>query len=144
MDKTLEYFDKLAENIKQFTESGSGPVQLLVQQEVAIGLGLTFQGVNELNEGNNFGIIEPEFGSPYSLTGVGIVKGRRTKSNVEEVYSYIITDILRNDKEYYSPDKILKEQVNKIENYPESIKYADMTGISDIEEKERLLAEWKY
>lgn len=144
LDETLEYFDKLAINIKQFTESGSGPVQLLVQQEVAIGLGLTFQGVNEMNQGNEFEIIEPEFGSPYSLTGAGIIKGRRQKNKVEEVYSYIINEVLVNDKEYYSPDKILKEQENKVENYPQNIKYADMTGINDIEEKERLLEKWKY
>lgn len=144
IEKALDYFDKLSVNIKQFTESGSGPVQLLTQQEVAIGLGLTFQGVSELNNGNEFEIIQPEFGSPYSVTGAGIVKGRREKDNIEEIFTYIINDILVNDKEYFSPDKILKEQDNKVDNYPQNIEYADMTGVNDIEEKERLLAKWKY
>ena len=31
-----------------------------------------------------------------------------------------------------------------IENYPEDIEYADMTGIQEIQEKERLLGLWKY
>ena len=48
------------------------------------------------------------------------------------------------DKMYGSPEKVLKVQENGIENYPENIKYANMTGIEEIEEKERLLAKWKY
>ena len=35
-------------------------------------------------------------------------------------------------------------QENGIPNYPKNIKYADMTGIDNLEEKERLLDKWKY
>ncbi len=143
-EKALEYFDKLAVNIKQFTESGSGPVKLLIQQEVAIGLGLTFQGVSEKNEGNDFILIEPEFGSPYSLTGSSIIKGRREKKDVEEVFTFIAKEGLLYDKEYLCPGQILKEQANYVENYPTDVHYADMSGIEDMEEKERLLQLWKY
>ena len=37
----LEFVDKLYGNLKQFTESGSGPIKLLKQGEVAIGMELT-------------------------------------------------------------------------------------------------------
>ena len=47
----LDYVDKLYGNLKQFTESGSGPIKLLRQGEVAIGLALTFQAVSEINDG---------------------------------------------------------------------------------------------
>lgn len=143
-EKTLQYFDQLAVNMKQFTESGSGPIKLLIQQEVAIGLGLTFQAVKEQNEGNDFVLIEPEFGSPYSLTGSGIIKGKREREGVAEVFEFIANEALLYDKEYLCPGQILKEQPNYIENYPINIKYADMSGIEDIEEKERLLQLWKY
>lgn len=143
-EKALEYIDDLAVNIKSFTESGSGPVKLLIQGEAAIGLGLTFQAVNERNNGNNFEILEPEFGSPYSLTGTSIVKGKRENPGVEEVFDFIINDFMVYDKEYFCPEQVLKEQNNHIENYPQDISYADMTGIEDIEEKERLLSLWKY
>ena len=46
-----DYVDKLYGNLKQFTESGSGPIKLLRQGEVAIGLALTFQAVSEINDG---------------------------------------------------------------------------------------------
>lgn len=142
--KALEYFDKLQGNIKQFTESGSGPIKLLKQEEIAIGLGLTFQGVNEKNEGYDFTLIEPEFGSPYSLTGSSMIKGRENDEDIQEVFDFIINEFLVYDKENFSPEVIYKGQVNKIKNYPTNIKYADMSGIEKIEEKERLLDLWKY
>lgn len=139
-----DYIDKLAVNIKQFTESGSGPVKLLIQGEIAIGLGLTFQAVNEFNNGNDFEIIEPEYGSPYSLTCTSMLEGRQNDPDIVRVFEFIANDYMVYDKMYGSPEKVLKVQENGIENYPENIKYADMTGIEEIEEKERLLAKWKY
>lgn len=143
-DAAYEYIDELAKNVKQFTESGSGPVKLLIQGEIAIGLGLTFQAVNELNNGNDFLIIEPEFGSPYSLTCTSMLEGRQNNPDIVRVFEYIVNDYMIYDKMYGSPEKVLKVQENGIENYPENIKYADMSGIDQIEEKERLLAKWKY
>ncbi len=143
-EEAFAYIDELAKNVKQFTESGSGPVKLLIQGEIAIGLGLTFQGVNELNNGNNFELIEPEYGSPFSLTGVSMVEGRQNDENIVKVFEFIVNEYMVYDKMYGSPEQVLKVQENGIENYPENIKYADMSGIDDIAEKERLLAIWKY
>lgn len=143
-EKAFDYIDQLAVNVKQFTESGSGPVKLLIQGEVAIGLGLTFQGVNEKNNGNDFELLEPEFGSPFSLTGTSMVEGRQKNKNIEKVFEFIVNDYMVYDKMYGSPEQVLKEQINGVENYPTDIQYADMKGIDDINEKERLLAKWKY
>lgn len=143
-DTALDYVDKLFGNLKQFTESGSGPIKLLKQGEIAIGLALTFQAVNEINDGQPFEIIFPEEGSPYSLTGTAMIAGRENRSDVVEVYDFIINEFLVYDKENFSPENIYDGQVNKIENYPEDIGYADMTGIQEIQEKERLLDLWKY
>lgn len=143
-DAALAYIDKLEHNIKQFSESGSGPVKLLIQGEIGIGLGLTFQAVNEINKGSDFTIIYPEEGSPYSLTGTGLIKGREEDEAVKQVFSYVVNEFLVYDKENFSPEKILEGQQNTIENYPQNIHYADMTGIEDMSEKERLLDLWKY
>lgn len=140
----LAYVDKLYENLKQFTESGSGPIKLLKQGEVAIGLALTFQAVSEINDGQPFEIIYPPEGSPYSLTGTAIIDGHQEKEGVEEVYHYIINNFLIYDKEQFSPEIIYDGQVIALENYPDTIQYADMTGIQDDKEKERLLDQWKY
>jgi len=143
----LEYVDKLHENLKQFTESGSGPIKLLKQGEIAIGLGLTFTAVNEINDGQPFEIIFPEEGSPYSLTGTAMIDGREKDPEIVEVYDFIINEFLVYDKENFSPETIYNGQVNKIENYPEidpETHYAKMDGIQEAEEKERLLEIWKY
>lgn len=143
-DGALAYIDELSKNVKQFTESGSGPVKLLKQGEIGIGLGLTFQAVNEINNGSEFTLLYPEEGSPYSLTGTAMIDGRDTKEGVKEVYSFIVNDFLIYDKENFSPETILIDQKNNIENYPQDIPYADMHGISDMSEKERLLSIWKF
>lgn len=144
LEGALEYVDQLYGNLKQFTESGSGPIKLLKQGEVAVGLALTFQAVNEINNNQPFEIIFPEDGSPYSLTGSAVVRGKSGKTGVMEVFDFIANDFLRYDKENFSPEMIYEGQRNTIENYPGHIRYGDMTGIQDIQEKERLLALWKY
>lgn len=143
-EKALAYFDQLAKNIKMFTESGSGPIKSLIQGESAIGLCLTFQAVEQKNEGQPFTIITPEYGSPYSLTGAGLMKGREKDPIILEVFDYIINDFFLYDKMYFSPEILIEDQQREIENYPENIHYGDMEGINDILEKERLLELWKY
>ncbi|MBQ3020386.1 MAG: extracellular solute-binding protein [Clostridia bacterium] len=143
-DATIEYVDKLHKNLKQFTESGSGPIKMLKQGEIAVGLALTFQAVSEINNSFPFEIIYPQEGSPYSLTGTAIIKGHKNKAGVEEVFEYIINEFFLYDKEHYSPELVYKGQTIAIENYPSNIVYANMTGIQDDKEKERLLDLWKY
>lgn len=143
-DATLEFVDKLHSNIKQFTESGSGPIKLLKQGEIAVGLGMTYQAVTEANAGQPFEVIFPESGSPYSLTGTAIIEGHQNKKGVSEVYDYIIHEFMVYDKENYSPEQVYEGQKNLVSNYPENVPLADMTGIQDDREKERLLALWKY
>jgi iron(III) transport system substrate-binding protein len=144
LEGALEYVDKLYPNIKQFTESGSGPIKLLKQGEVAIGLGMTFQAISEANNGQPFEVIFPDTGSPYSLTGTAIIEGHQYKKGVAEVYDYVIHELMVYDKENFSPETVYEGQRNLIPNYPENVQYADMTGIQDDQEKERLLAQWKY
>lgn len=143
-EEGLKYFDDLQKNVKLFTESGSGPIKLLIQGEVAIGLGLTFQAVEQINNNSPFEVITPDYGSPYNLTGAGLIKGRENNEKIMNIYEYIINEFLVYDKKHYSPEIILENQKIDIENYPQNIVYADMDGISDIDEKERLLGLWKY
>ena len=67
---------------------------MLKQGEVAIGLALTFQAVNERNDGQPLEIIFPETGSPFSLTGTAMIDGRELEPEIVEVYDFIINDFL--------------------------------------------------
>ncbi len=142
-EKAFEYFDALAENILQFTESGSGPVNALVQGEVAVGLGMTAQAVTAINNGANLKILFFEEGSPYSLYGYAIPEGKQNRKAVVDVFNFFYTTLVMEDKELYYPEQVFVNQVNNIENYPTGINYADMHG-NTTEEKTRLLDNWQY
>lgn len=142
-EKAFEYFDGLAENILQFTSSGSGPVNALVQGEAAVGLGMTAQAVTKINEGANLKILFFEEGSPYSLYGYAIPEGKQNRKAVVDVFDFFYTTLVLEDKELYYPEQVFVGQVNNIENYPTDINYADMKG-NTTEEKQRLLENWEY
>jgi iron(III) transport system substrate-binding protein len=140
-----EYFDGFAKNVLQFTSSGSGPVNALIQGEALIGLGMTITATEAINNrGADFEMIFFAEGAPSVTTGMGIVKGKETRAAVREVFQFAITTLVKDDKELYCPEPVLKNQLNTIPHYPKNIPYMDMTGINDTAEKERLLARWKY
>jgi iron(III) transport system substrate-binding protein len=143
-DAAFAYFDGLAENILQFTTSGSGPVNALIQGEVAIGLGITFHAVEAINGGSSLEILFFKEGAPYNTSGMGIIKGKETRRAVKEVFDFVAGALVHEDKERYSPEQIFKTQKNEVPNYPRNIAYADMSGGTDLAEKERLLGKWKY
>ena len=141
-DAAVEYFNKLKENLREFSTSGSGPTNLLKQGEVAIALGMTSQGVAAINEGYDFSIISLDTGSPYNTTSFGIIKGRENKENVQKVFEWLLTEFSVYDKTYFMPDTILKDQVTKVENYPTDLVDANMDGIDSVSKKEELINRW--
>ena len=142
-DEAFEYFDKLSENILQYTSSGSGPVNALMQNEVAIGLGITAQAVTKINEGAELKVKFFDEGSPYALYGNAVVSGKEARPEVVEVYKFLATTCVSEINELYFPEKILKDKSPTVDNFPRDIKYSDMSG-DTMEEKQRLLDKWKY
>lgn len=141
-EKAIEYFKKLKGNLREYTTSGSGPTNLLKQGEIAIAMGMTAQGVEAINDGYDFSIVELTTGSPYNTTSCGIIKGRESNENVMKVFNWLIKDFGKYDKENYMPDKILKDQKSNMKNYPENLKDANMTGIDSTEVKDKLIEKW--
>ena len=142
-NEAFEYFDELSKNILQFTSSGSGPVNALIQKEAAIGLAMTGQTVTEIANGQPLKILFFEEGSPYSLYGFSMIKGKEERKEVKEVFDFIVDTLNIEDKELYYPEKIYVNRDFVIPNYPTNIKYADMSNNTP-EEKDRLLEKWKY
>lgn len=142
-DNAIEYFKKLKNNLREFTTSGSGPTNLLKQGEIAIAMGMTSQGVEAINEGYNFKIVSLKTGAPYNTTSFGIIKGRENKENVREVFEWLMNDFGKYDKEYFLPDKILKNQEVKVKNYPTNLKDAKMDGIDSVSVKQVLISKWE-
>ena len=144
-DNAFAYFDGLAENILQFTTSGSGPVNALIQGEVAIGLGMTLTAINAINTRNMpLELMYFAEGAPSITTGFGIIRGKETRPVVKEVFEFAMTKLVKDDKELYCPEPVMVNQPNNIPNYPRDISYANMDGVYDLTLKERLLEKWKY
>lgn len=142
-EKAFDYFDKLAGNILQFTSSGSGPINSLVQGEIAIAMGMTSQAVIEINNGQPFEIIFFEEGAPFTACGYGMIEGKQEKQAVKEVFDFFYNELIHEEKELYLPEQIFNDQENTIKNYPKDIPYSDMTG-NTADEKQRLLDLWIY
>lgn len=143
-EAAFAYFDALAENVYQFTSSGSGPVNALVQGEALIGLGLTYQAVSEINKGVPIEIVYFDEGLPWTMNGVAVVDGKQDKPGVRAVMDWMYEKGIMLDKQKFAPDAVFVGQSTKVENYPENPVYADMAGLFDVGEKQRLLKMWKY
>ena len=142
-DKAFEYFEKLTPNILQYTSSGSGPVNALVQGEVAIGLGITSQAVTEINEGAGLEIIFFYEGSPYSMYGNAVLANSADRECVMEVFNYLSTDLCKGNNERFFPEQLYKDYVPEIKGFPTNINYGNMSNNTS-SEKERLLLKWTF
>lgn len=144
-EKALDYFDKLTPNMTAgYTSSGSGPVNALLMKEAAIGLGMTAQAVTKMNEENaNLQIVFFDEGSPFSLYGHGIIAGKETRPCVKEVFEFLYNTYNYETCENFYPEKVYKDKDYVIDKFPQNIVYGDMSN-DTADEKERLLAKWKY
>ncbi|MCL2718837.1 MAG: extracellular solute-binding protein [Lachnospiraceae bacterium] len=141
--EAFDYFNKLSANILSFTTSGSGSVNALRAGEAAIGFAMTAQAVKAINDGFPLRIHFFEEGSPFSLYGIGMIKGKENRSEVREVFDYIVYRWTEIDKLLFCPERIYSDREFTLPNYPMNIRYADMSN-DTYTEKERLLEKWKH
>ncbi len=142
--EALTYFDNLTPNILAYTTSGSGPVNALVNREVAVGFGMISQAVTKINDGNNeLKVLFFEEGAPCNLYGNAIVKGKKANKAVKEVMDYLDSFYTNESNKLYYPEPVLKNTNYNVPNFPANIQYADMTG-NNLEAKEALLAKWTH
>lgn len=142
-EAAFRYFDALAENILQFTSSGAGPVNSLIRGETAIGLSITGTAVRAINDGAPLEILMFEEGSPYTLYGQAIIAGKETRPAVREVFEFLYGTYGLENCEKFFPEPIYREKTFVIENYPDNIRYCDMSGNTALR-KQALLSLWKY
>lgn len=142
-EEAFAYMDGLTENILQYTSSGSGPVNALIQKEVAVGLGMTSQAVTQINQGAPLKILYFAEGSPYSLYGQAIISGKEERQCVREVFDFLINEYNYENNARFFPEKIYLDRDYIVENYPRNIVYSDMSG-NTMEEKAKLLNLWQY
>ncbi|MBQ3048256.1 MAG: extracellular solute-binding protein [Clostridia bacterium] len=143
-EKALSYFDKLEPNILAFESSGSGPVNQLIKGEVAVGFGMTAQAVDKISSGrDDIDVLFFDEGSPYSLYGSSIVKGKETRSSVAKVFKYIADYYNELACSMFYPEAIFKDKSFKLDNFPEGIVYSNMEK-NTLSRKNNILNKWKF
>lgn len=142
-EQALAYFDALTPNILQYTSSGSGPVNALLQKEVAVGFGMTSHAVTQINQGAPLKVIYFEEGSPFTLYGQSMIEGKDSNAAVKEVFDFLVNTYSYELNEKFFPEQMFNDKIYVIENYPENIVYSDMSN-NTIEEKEHLLELWTH
>lgn len=146
LEKTIEYFDGFYKNIhNNFTSSGSGPVNALVQGEAAVGFGMISQAVEKISNGrDDLEIVFFEEGAPYAMYGSCVVKGREENKAVMKVLDYIVEEYTEIACAKYYPEAILEGKEYNVKNFPKNIKYAKMKNDNAAKDKEKLLKEWRF
>ena len=142
-DEAFNYFNDLSKNILQFTSSGMGPLNAVVQGEAAIALAFTAQIVDTINSGLNLKIVFFEEGAPYNAYGHAMIKGKELRPEVKAVFDFFYDELIADTSAKFYPEDLFKDKKFTVEGYPENINYADM-GNSSTAEKERLMERWEH
>jgi len=142
--EALTYFDNLTPNVLAYTTSGSGPVNALVNKEVAVGFGMISQAVNKINDGNtDLEVLFFEEGAPFNLYGNAIVKGKKQRQAVKDVMDYLDSYYTNESCRQFYPEPVFKNTDYNIPNFPANVTYANMEG-NNLVNKENLLAKWTH
>lgn len=142
-EEAFAYFRQLKDNILNFTSSGSGPVNALIQGEVAVGLGMTAQAVAEINDGVPLKIKFFQEGAPYSMCGGAILKKSDKRLPVKDVFRYMVETLTPEHNKFIFPEQIYKDFIAEAKGYPKDIRYGNMSG-DTLQEKLRLLEKWNF
>lgn len=143
-EEALDYFDDLTPNVLAYTTSGSGPVNALINREVAVGFGMIAQAVTKINDGNNeLKVVFFEEGAPFNLYGSAVVKGHKERKAVKDVMDYLDSFYTNESCKLYYPEPVLKNTDYNIPNFPTDFEYANMEG-NNLQNKESLLSKWTH
>lgn len=73
-NQALAYMKKLDKSIVQYTKGGAAPARMAGLGEAGVGLCWSSDAINTINSGYSLLITYPKEGSPYEITGLGLIK----------------------------------------------------------------------
>ena len=82
-------------------------------------------------------------GSPYTLYGMAVVKGKEKRPAVQKVVRFFYEHLMQENNEKFFPERVFKYKAYRLPNFPEKIQYADM-GEDTLARKEHLLSLWDF
>lgn len=142
-DAAFDYFDGFAENIIQFTTSGSAPVNNLKTGEAAVSIGMISQAAQEITKGQkDLEIVLPKEGACFGSYASFIVNGNESPAAIA-IMDYLYNSFTDECCGMYYPELIFKDKSYSVENFPENLVYCDMSN-NTMSRKDDLLRRWIY
>lgn len=142
-EEALKYFDAFAENIIQFTTSGSAPVNNLVSREAAVGIGMISQAAEKITSGHDdLEIVMTTEGACFGSYASFIVNGKESPAAID-IMDFLYESFTDECCGLYYPELIFKDKIYSVANFPENMTYCDMSN-NTIQRKEDLLRRWIY
>lgn len=90
-DGAFEYYQKLNENIAQYTESGSAPGKMAAAGEYAVGIAFTHDIQVQQDKGLDVTINFPSEGTPFEIGGISIIKGAKHPEAAKAWVDYVFS-----------------------------------------------------
>jgi iron(III) transport system substrate-binding protein len=138
------YMDRLHENVRVYTRSGSRPCEQAAAGEIAVGLSFPFRGARLRGDGAPIDVVVPEDGTGWDMQSVAIVKGTRNLKDAQSLVEWALTNPAMESFARYGELTSVKVRVRKIEflppNIPEKMIPLDFDWVA--REQPRLIAEW--
>jgi iron(III) transport system substrate-binding protein len=90
-EKGWEMFEKLNQNVAQYTSSGTKPSQMVAEGEYALGISWDGAIANREMKGYPIKMVIPEEGTAYSLDSVAILKGCKNMAAAKKLIDWLGT-----------------------------------------------------
>jgi iron(III) transport system substrate-binding protein len=139
------YMDRLHENIRYYTHSGSKPCKDAARGEVPIGVSFAFRGAKSKADGAPLEIIIPSEGIGWDMEAAAIVKGTDHEAAAKTLMDWLITE--EANKMYNEGYAVvaIPALAKPVEYFPDGI--LDAMIDNDFEwaarNRERILSEWQ-
>lgn len=142
-EEALKYFDGFAENVIQFTSSGSAPINNLLSREAGVGIGMISQAAEEISSGHGeLEIILPLEGACYGSYASFVVNGKESPAAID-IMDFLYEKFTDECCGMFYPEFIFKGKNYSVANFPQNITYCDMSN-NTIARKEELLRRWTH
>ena len=143
-DKAWAYMDRLHDNVRVYTRSGSRPCEQAASGEVVVGLSFPGRGARMKGAGAPIDIVVPEEGIGWDLQAAAIVKGTRNLKDAQTLLDWAISQGAMEAYARYGEVTSVRVRVQKLEhlppNIPEKMVALDFDWVA--REQPRLIAEW--
>ena len=143
-DKAWAFMDRLHDNVRVYTRSGSKPCEQAGAGEVVAGLSFPGRGARIKGSGAPIDVVVPEEGIGWDLQAAAIVKGTRNLKDAQTLLDWAISQGAMEQYGRYGEVTSVRVRVQKLEHLPPNI--AEKMVALDFDwvarEQPRLIAEW--